>query len=83
MYCPQTLPYTIQRGDNLYQLAHRYHTTVPQILSLNPSIEQRAGFTKRGRPSGFSTAIPMGLASKTSSSSSIPGAAIFGLRGMG
>src|SRR4029077_6267626 len=34
--------------------------------SLKPSMEQRAGFTKSGCPSKFSTAIPIGLALKAS-----------------
>lgn len=39
MYCPQQISYTIRRGDNLYQLARHYQTTVPMILSLNPNLD--------------------------------------------
>jgi len=41
--------------------------------SLNPSIEQKAGLTKRGCPSKVSTAMPMGLALKTSRKSWMSG----------
>lgn len=39
MYCPHRLSYIIQHGDNLYQLARYYQTTVPMILSQNPNID--------------------------------------------
>lgn len=39
MYCPQPLTYVIKQGDNLYQLARYYQTTVPQILALNPNTD--------------------------------------------
>lgn len=39
MLCPQKLTYVISQGDNLYQLARYYQTTVPHILSLNPNID--------------------------------------------
>ena len=39
MYCPQMITYIIRQGDNLYQLAKYYRTTVPHILSLNPTAD--------------------------------------------
>ena len=39
MYCPQPLTYVIRQGDNLFQLARYYQTTVPHILSLNPNTD--------------------------------------------
>lgn len=39
MHCPQKLSYIIREGDNLYQLARYYQTTVPSIISHNPSID--------------------------------------------
>jgi len=39
MYCPQQLTYVVRPGDNLYQLARYYQTTVPQILAMNPNID--------------------------------------------
>lgn len=39
MYCPQQLAYVIRQGDNLYQLAKYFMTTVPHILSLNPNAD--------------------------------------------
>jgi len=38
MNCTNQIPYVIQRGDTLYQLARRYGTTVPMILARNPQI---------------------------------------------
>lgn len=38
MRCPNRLTHTIRRGDNLYQLALHYQTSVPDILALNPQI---------------------------------------------
>jgi LysM repeat protein len=38
--CPiDTREYTIQRGDNLFQLARRFNTTVNRLRRLNPGIE--------------------------------------------
>lgn len=37
--CPNAMNYTIAQGDNLYQLAQYYRTTVPRILALNPNID--------------------------------------------
>ncbi len=34
-------PYIIKRGDTLYNLANRFDTTVPAIISANPSINPR------------------------------------------
>lgn len=34
----QKISYTIQKDDNLYQLARRYQTTVPAIIALNQNI---------------------------------------------
>jgi len=39
MYCQQQITYVIRQGDNLYQLARYYQTTVPMILSQNPNID--------------------------------------------
>lgn len=39
MHCPQQLMYVIRYGDTLWQLARRYKTTVPMILSYNPNLE--------------------------------------------
>ena len=39
MHCPQQLTYLIRQGDNLYQLAKYYQTTVSNILYQNPSID--------------------------------------------
>lgn len=39
MNCIEQLSYVIRQGDNLYQLARYYQTTVPMILSLNPDID--------------------------------------------
>ena len=39
MYCPRQFTYIIRQGDNLYQLARYYQTSVPQILALNPSAD--------------------------------------------
>lgn len=40
MYCPQQqISHVIQQGENLYQLARYYQTTVPVILALNPNID--------------------------------------------
>lgn len=39
MYNPHQLSYIIRQGDNLYQLAKQYHTTVPKLLSCNPDID--------------------------------------------
>jgi len=39
MYCPQPLTYVIRQGDNLFQLARYYQTTVAHILSLNPNTD--------------------------------------------
>ncbi|MCL2402393.1 MAG: LysM peptidoglycan-binding domain-containing protein [Oscillospiraceae bacterium] len=39
MYCPQTITYVVRQGDNLYQLAKYYQTTVPHILSMNPAVD--------------------------------------------
>jgi len=39
MYCAQQITYAIRQGDNLYQLARYYQTTVPHILSLNPTTD--------------------------------------------
>jgi len=39
MYCPVQITYVIRQGDNLYQLARYYQTTVPGILALNPAID--------------------------------------------
>jgi len=39
MNCPQQITYVIQQGDNLYQLARFYQTTVIDILSLNPGTD--------------------------------------------
>ena len=39
MHCPQQITYVIRQGDNLYQLAMHYRTTVPHILSLNPTAD--------------------------------------------
>lgn len=39
MNCSQQISHTIRPGDNLYQLARYYQTTVPGILSLNPNID--------------------------------------------
>ena len=36
---PKKLSYVIRQGDNLYQIARHYHTTVPMVLSLNPRID--------------------------------------------
>ena len=41
----------------------------PQFLLVKPSIEQKAGFTKRSCPSELSITIPMGLELKTSQKS--------------
>ncbi|KKM10623.1 peptidoglycan-binding protein [Clostridiales bacterium PH28_bin88] len=38
--CPGFM-YTIRRGDTIYQLALRFHTTVNAILSVNPGINPR------------------------------------------
>jgi len=39
MYCSRQLTYVIRQGDNLYQIARFYQTTVPQILALNPNTD--------------------------------------------
>ena len=39
MFCPQQLTYVVKPGDNLYQLARQYQTSVSQILALNPGID--------------------------------------------
>lgn len=39
MYSHNQLSYVIRQGDNLYQLAKHYQTTVPAILSQNPNID--------------------------------------------
>lgn len=39
MICPQQLSYVIKQGDNLYQLARYFQTTVPMILAQNPNID--------------------------------------------
>lgn len=39
MYYPQKISHVIARGDNLYQLARYYQTTVPMILAHNPNID--------------------------------------------
>ena len=39
MYCPRQLTYVIRPGDNLYQLARQYQTSVSAILALNPSAD--------------------------------------------
>ena len=39
MHCPQQLTYLVRQGDNLYQLARYYQTTVSDILSQNPNID--------------------------------------------
>jgi len=39
MYCQQHITHVIRRGDNLYQLARHYQTTVPNILSLNTNAD--------------------------------------------
>jgi len=39
MYYSQPITYVIRQGDNLYQLARYYQTTVPDILSINPGTD--------------------------------------------
>ena len=39
MFCPQLITHLVRQGDNLFQLARHYQTTVPQILSLNPPLD--------------------------------------------
>lgn len=39
MYCANQLSYVIREGDNLYQLARYYQTTVPSILAQNPNLD--------------------------------------------
>jgi len=39
IYCPQQITYIIRQGDNLYQLARYYQTTVPKLLALNPTVD--------------------------------------------
>lgn len=39
---PQTVPYIIRPGDTLYNLAQRFNTTVPAIISANPFINPQA-----------------------------------------
>ena len=39
MHCPRQITYAIEKGDNLYQLAKYYHTTVAAIISMNPNID--------------------------------------------
>ena len=39
MYCSRQITYTIRQGDNLYQLARYFQTTVPQLLALNPAVD--------------------------------------------
>jgi len=39
MHCPQQLTYVISRGDNLYQIAKYFQTSVSAILALNPGID--------------------------------------------
>ena len=39
MVCRQQISHVIQPGDNLYQLARTYQTTIPALLSLNPNID--------------------------------------------
>lgn len=38
-FCPPgTRPYTVKSGDTLYEIAERYKTTIPAIISANPFI---------------------------------------------
>lgn len=38
--CPiGTFPYTIRSGDTLWQIAHRYYTTVYEIAAINPDVD--------------------------------------------
>ena len=39
MYCPRQTTYIIERGDNLYQIARHYQTTVRDILTLNSNVD--------------------------------------------
>ncbi|MCL2409343.1 MAG: LysM domain-containing protein [Oscillospiraceae bacterium] len=39
MHCPQPFTYVIRQGDNLYQLARYYQTTVSDILAMNPGAD--------------------------------------------
>ncbi len=39
MNSSQITPHQIEKGDNLYLLSQHYHTTVPEILALNPCID--------------------------------------------
>jgi len=36
---PGTMPYIIRSGDNFYNLAIRYHTTVEAIMAANPGVD--------------------------------------------
>ncbi|MCL2695471.1 MAG: LysM peptidoglycan-binding domain-containing protein [Clostridiales bacterium] len=39
MFCPYPVAYSVRAGDNLHQIAHYYHTTVPSLLALNPNVD--------------------------------------------
>lgn len=37
---PNTVPYTIKPGDTFYRLALQFNTTVPALISANPTVDQ-------------------------------------------
>lgn len=39
---PERVQHRVRRGDTLYQLAKRYRTTIPSIMSLNPDLDPLA-----------------------------------------
>ncbi len=41
MPCPNKMFYTIHKGDTLYSLAQRFHTTVPSLMQENPHLDPR------------------------------------------